>query len=240
MAYESDAAQVASGDEVTNRIVYTPPNRSRTLRITEIFYSFQGESKTVGLPTVFIRLTGCPLRCVYCDTAYAFTGGVKQTIDDIMREVAQYDTRYVTVTGGEPLAQVDCLTLMACLLAAGYSVSLETSGALDVSQVDSRVIKVMDLKTPASGELNKNLYGNIDYLTTQDQVKFVIADDIDYAWSKKIIQQYALNERCEVLFSAMMGHQQPAWLADKILQDRLPVRFQIQLHKFLWGDTPGK
>lgn len=212
----------------------------KLLRITEIFYSLQGESNTVGLPTVFIRLTGCPLRCVYCDTAYAFTGGTKQSIGDILQTVAKYGTPYVTVTGGEPLAQPDCLALMACLLAEGYTVSLETSGALDVSQVDSRVIKVMDLKTPASGEQEKNRYQNIRYLTAQDQVKFVIADEIDYEWSKMILEQYALNERCQVLFSTMMGYQQPAWLADKILLDRLPVRFQIQLHKILWGDAQGK
>ncbi|MEQ1637646.1 MAG: 7-carboxy-7-deazaguanine synthase QueE [Methylococcales bacterium] len=213
---------------------------SKSLRITEIFYSLQGESTTVGLPTVFVRLTGCPLRCVYCDTAYAFIGGTKQSIADVVREVKQYSTPYVTVTGGEPLAQPDCLVLLNCLLSEGYTVSLETSGALDVSQVDNRVIKVMDLKTPGSGELEKNNYGNIAYLTKQDQVKFVIADNIDYEWSKKILAQHALTERCEVLFSTMMGYQQPVWLADKILQDRLPVRFQIQLHKFLWGDAQGK
>lgn len=211
-----------------------------SLRITEIFYSLQGESNTVGLPTVFIRLTGCPLRCVYCDTGYAFTGGAKREISDIVAEVAQYSTPYVTVTGGEPLAQTACLDLMNSLLASGYQVSLETSGALDVSNVDNRVVKVMDLKTPASGEMEKNLYRNVDYLTAQDQVKFVIADETDYQWSKDIVYRYALAERCEVLFSTMMGYQQPAWLADKILQDRLPVRFQIQLHKFLWGDAPGK
>ncbi len=211
-----------------------------SLRITEIFYSLQGESNTVGLPTVFIRLTGCPLRCIYCDTSYAFTGGSKREIPDIVAEVAQYSTPYVTVTGGEPLAQTACLDLMNSLLASGYQVSLETSGALDVSNVDNRVVKVMDLKTPASGEMEKNLYRNVDYLTAQDQVKFVIADETDYQWSKNILSQNALAERCEVLFSTMIGYQQPSWLADKILQDRLPVRFQIQLHKFLWGDAPGK
>ncbi len=211
-----------------------------SLRITEIFYSLQGESNTVGLPTVFIRLTGCPLRCVYCDTSYAFTGGIKRQIADIVEEVRCYSTPYVTVTGGEPLAQPACLELMNTLLAAGFNVALETSGALDVAQVDSRVVKVMDLKTPTSGEISKNLYRNIDYLTPKDQVKFVIADETDYQWSKNIMEQYQLTQRCEVLFSTMMGYQQPTWLADKILQDRLSVRFQIQLHKFLWGDAQGK
>lgn len=211
-----------------------------SLRITEIFYSLQGESNTVGLPTVFVRLTGCPLRCVYCDTTYAFTGGVRREIADIIEEVTQYGTPYVTVTGGEPLAQAPCLDLMNGLLDAGFTVSLETSGALDVAPVDSRVIKVMDLKTPASGEMSKNLLSNLDYLTPIDQVKFVIADDTDYEWSKAIMDQYSLPERCEVLFSTMIGYQEPTWLADKILQDRLPVRFQIQLHKYLWGDAQGK
>ncbi|MDA1342452.1 MAG: 7-carboxy-7-deazaguanine synthase QueE [Proteobacteria bacterium] len=211
-----------------------------SLRITEIFYSLQGESSTVGIPTVFVRLTGCPLRCGYCDTAYAFAGGEKKTISDIIAEVASYGTRYVTVTGGEPLAQPSCLELMVQLLDLGYIVSLETSGALDVSTVDIRVIKVMDLKTPSSGELGRNLYQNIQYLSKTDQVKFVIGNDEDYDWSKRILAEHNLSEHCEVLFSPVMGQQNPTKLANKILQDRLPVRFQIQLHKLLWDDVRGK
>lgn len=211
-----------------------------SLRITEIFYSLQGESSTVGIPTVFIRLTGCPLRCGYCDTEYAFTGGEKKTISDIIAEVDNYETRYVTVTGGEPLAQPSCLELMTKLLDLDYIVSLETSGAIDVSTVDPRVIKVMDLKTPSSGELSKNLYQNIQYLTQKDQVKFVIGNEEDYAWSKQVLSEYHIPDCCEVLFSPVMGQQNPTELANKILQDRLPVRFQIQLHKLLWDDARGK
>jgi 7-carboxy-7-deazaguanine synthase len=211
-----------------------------SLRITEIFYSLQGESNTVGIPTVFIRLTGCPLRCGYCDTAYAFTGGEKKELDDIIAEVESYGTRYVTVTGGEPLAQAACLELMTSLLDLAYIVSLETSGAFDVSTVDPRVIKVMDLKTPSSGEISRNFYGNIQHLTKTDQVKFVIGNDEDYRWAKQMLLEYRLPDRCEVLFSPVAGQQNPTELADKILYDRLSVRFQIQLHKLLWGDTPGK
>jgi len=211
-----------------------------SLRITEIFYSLQGESNTVGLPTVFIRLTGCPLRCVYCDTTYAFTGGSKMDINAILDQVKQYPTLYVTVTGGEPLAQPACIELMSKLADQGYQVSLETSGALDVSKVDPRVIKVMDLKTPSSGELSKNLYQNIDHLTANDQVKFVIGSDEDYQWSKQILTEYTLADRCQILFSPVMGQQNPTELAEKILADYLPVRFQIQLHKLLWDDTQGK
>jgi 7-carboxy-7-deazaguanine synthase len=211
-----------------------------SLRITEIFYSLQGESSTVGIPTVFIRLTGCPLRCGYCDTEYAFTGGEKKDIRDIIAEVESYGTRYVTVTGGEPLAQPSCLELMTRLLDLGYAVSLETSGAIDVSTVDHRVIKVMDLKTPSSGELSRNLYQNIQYLTKNDQVKFVIGNEEDYNWSKQTISDYELPDCCEVLFSPVMGQQNPTELANKILEDRLPVRFQIQLHKLLWDDVRGK
>lgn len=211
-----------------------------SLRITEIFHSLQGESNTVGLPTVFIRLTGCPLRCVYCDTAYAFTGGEKIGIDAIIAQAEQYGTPYMTVTGGEPLAQPGCLELMTKLLDKGYVVSLETSGALDVSKVDQRVVKVMDLKTPSSGELSRNCYQNIEYLTAKDQVKFVIGNDSDYDWSKSILTEYDLPNLCEILFSPVMGQQNPTELAEKILKDRLPVRFQLQLHKILWDDAQGK
>jgi 7-carboxy-7-deazaguanine synthase len=210
------------------------------LRISEIFYSLQGESNAVGLPTVFVRLTGCPLRCNYCDTSYAFSGGVKISLVDILADVKQYNCNYVCVTGGEPLAQPSCLLLLTQLADAGFNVSIETSGALDVSNVDSRIVKVMDLKTPSSSECEKNRYENIEFLTTQDQVKFVIADDDDYNWSKKIMEDYNLSARCQVLFSPVVPQQNPTELADKILADRLPVRFQIQLHKFLWQDAQGK
>ena len=210
------------------------------VRITEIFYSLQGESNSVGLPTVFIRLTGCPLRCSYCDTAYAFQGGEKMTIDAILMEVARYETGYVTVTGGEPMAQGSCVDLLDALVDRGYQVSLETSGAIDLAAVNSAVVKVMDLKTPSSKEEHRNRYENIVYLTEKDQVKFVISDQQDYEWSKKKMTQYQLSKICEVLFSPTMGQQNPADLADNILRDHLPVRFQVQLHKILWGDTPGK
>ena len=211
-----------------------------SLRITEIFYSLQGESNTVGIPTVFIRLTGCPLRCVYCDTAYAFTGGKKLNINDIITEAEQYNTPFITVTGGEPLAQPGCTELLTELLNKNFKVSLETSGAIDISNIDQRTVKVMDLKTPSSGELNKNLYENIQYLNSKDQVKFVIGTDEDYNWSKAILTEYALSDRCEILFSPVMGLQNPTELAEKILRDRLSVRFQIQLHKLLWDDAQGK
>ncbi len=212
----------------------------KSIKITEIFYSLQGESRTVGMPTVFIRLTGCPLRCSYCDTEYAFTGGKKQTMSEIIDQVDQYKAKYITVTGGEPLAQSACHDLLTMLADKGYEVSLETSGAIDVSRVDSRVVKVMDLKTPGSGELDKNNYRNIACLTQTDQVKFVIADEIDYEWSKSIMQQYDLADRCEVLFSPVMDEMKPTVLAEHIIKDNLPVRFQIQLHKFLWDDAQGK
>lgn len=211
-----------------------------TLRISEIFYSLQGEANTMGIPTVFIRLTGCPLRCVYCDTAYAFSGGEKQTLAEILEHVRRYNTRYVTVTGGEPLAQPACIELLTLLADAGYRVSLETSGALDVSAVDARVSKVMDLKTPGSGEMQRNQLRNLDYLTSQDQIKFVIADDADYQWSKQQVFEHGLERRCQILFSPVMGAMLPVELAEKILADQLPVRFQIQLHKFLWDDARGK
>jgi 7-carboxy-7-deazaguanine synthase len=213
---------------------------ANSLRISEIFYSLQGESNTVGIPTVFIRLTGCPLRCVYCDTSYAFTGGERLTLPAIIAQVEQYGCHYVTVTGGEPLAQPACLELMTLLIDKNYHVSLETSGALDVSGVNPRVVKVMDLKTPSSGEVSKNRYENIDFLTTKDQVKFVIGNQDDYDWSKAMLNKYKLATRCDILFSPVMDQQNPTELAEQILRDRLPVRFQIQLHKLLWDDAQGK
>lgn len=210
------------------------------LRITEIFHSLQGESRSVGFPTVFVRLTGCPLRCSYCDTTYAFSGGEWWTLDAILAEVAGYQARHVCVTGGEPLAQRECLGLLTALADAGYEVSLETSGALDVSAVDPRVIKVMDLKTPTSGEAAKNRYENIAALDAKDQVKLVIGSRDDYEWAKAILQKYDLAARCEVLFSPSFGQLEARQLAEWILQDRLPVRFQLQLHKVLWGEEQGR
>lgn len=212
----------------------------QTLRITEIFYSLQGETRTIGLPTVFVRLTGCPLRCGYCDTAYAFHGGERHTLDAILDEVAGHRPRYVTVTGGEPLAQPNCLPLLSALCDAGYEVSLETSGALSLAGVDPRVVTVMDLKTPGSGELARNCYDNIPLLRPHDQIKFVICDRQDYDWARLQLDQHRLHERvAEVLFSPSFGQQSATELAEWILQDRLPVRFQLQLHKLLWNDEPG-
>ncbi len=210
-----------------------------SLRVTEIFYSLQGESRTVGWPTVFIRLTGCPLRCVWCDSAYAFSGGTRLTVADILSEVAAYRPRFVCVTGGEPLAQPGCLVLLDALVEAGYSVSLETSGSLDVSAVNPRVIKVLDLKPPGSGEEAANRYENLAYLQPADQVKFVIRDELDYRWASEKLKEHRLPERCEVLFSPVAGEQDPTALAERILADRLDVRFQMQLHKHLWGDRTG-
>ena len=210
------------------------------LRITEIFYSLQGEARSVGWPTVFIRLTGCPLRCGYCDTTYAFQGGAWYSLENILEEVGRYNTRYVTVTGGEPLAQKPCLNLLSRLCDAGYEVSLETSGALDVSEVDKRVIKVMDLKTPGSGEAARNRYANLQYLLPQDQIKFVLCDRQDYDWAVALLKQHALADKCEVLFSPVQDQLDPRQLADWILADQLPVRFQLQLHKVLWGNEPGR
>ena len=210
-----------------------------TLRITEIFYSLQGESTTVGLPTVFVRLTGCPLRCQYCDSAYAFHGGERIAIEDIIKKVKSYQAKYVTVSGGEPLAQKESLILLKALCDEGLRVSLETSGALSVEKVDSRVMKVVDLKTPGSKEQAKNDYKNIDYLNREDQIKFVICDREDYEWSKKIIKQYDLTQKCQVLFSPSFEQLKAKQLAEWILQDNLDVRFQLQLHKYLWGDVPG-
>ena len=209
------------------------------LKITEIFYSLQGEARNVGLPTVFIRLTGCPLRCHYCDTAYAFTGGEWMEIESILAEVKKYKTSHVTVTGGEPLAQKNCIDLLQQLCDLGYDVSLETSGAILVDAVDERVVKILDVKTPASGEVAKNKFENFALLSAEDQIKFVICDENDYHWSKQLIEDYQLGDICELLFSP--GHEllDTATLADWVLRDQLNVRFQIQLHKFLWGDKPG-
>jgi 7-carboxy-7-deazaguanine synthase len=211
-----------------------------SLRISEIFYSLQGETSRVGLPTVFIRLTGCPLRCNYCDTTYAFTGGESMTLQSIMDEVRRYPVRYITVTGGEPLAQKNCLPLMQMLCDSGYQVSLETSGALDVSAVDERVMKILDIKTPASGEVEKNLWSNLNFLHAQDEIKFVLCDEADYLWAKQILLERNLPAKCEVLFSPAQGQLSPTDLADWILRDQLPVRMQLQLHKILWGNVSGR
>jgi len=212
-----------------------------TLRITEIFYSLQGETRTAGIPTVFVRLTGCPLRCVYCDTAYAFSGGELKGIADITAQVAAYAPRYVTVTGGEPLAQPNCLSLLTALCDAGYEVSLETGGAMSVAGVDGRVVKVLDLKTPASGEVHRNDYGNIPLLTPRDQVKFVICDRADYEWARFKLDEHDLAGKVsDVLFSPSHGQVEARELAEWILADNLPVRLQLQLHKLLWHDERGR
>jgi 7-carboxy-7-deazaguanine synthase len=210
------------------------------LKLTEIFHSLQGEADSTGVPTVFIRLTGCPLRCQYCDTAYAFHGGEWWTVPDILARVAEYGIRYVCVTGGEPLAQRDCLVLLRELCDAGYRVSLETSGAMPVGAVDPRVVRVIDIKTPGSGEERRNLYSQLDSLQAQDQIKFVITDRADYEWSRLKLQELALTKQCGVLFSPSHEQLEARALADWILADRLPVRFQIQLHKVLWGNEPGR
>jgi 7-carboxy-7-deazaguanine synthase len=209
------------------------------LRITEIFYSLQGETSRIGLPTVFIRLTGCPLRCAYCDTAYAFTGGQNMTVAKILDQVAEYSPRYVTVTGGEPLAQRNCLPLLSALCDAGYEVSLETGGALDISEVDARVKRVVDIKTPASGEAEKNRWENLPLLALHDEIKFVLCDEADYQWAKQVMRQHHLADKCPVLFSPVHGALNAIQLAEWILRDRLPVRLQVQLHKLLWNNLPG-
>jgi len=210
------------------------------LRVNEIFYSLQGESRTMGFPTTFIRLTGCPLRCTYCDSSFAFEQGDELNIPSILERVAEHKVRYVTVTGGEPLAQNPCLALLTALCDVGYETSLETGGMLDVSQVDPRVVKVIDLKTPGSGECESNCYDNIEHIQPQDQVKFVICDETDYIWAKEQLVEWQLPERGEILFSPCQGRQDEKILAEWILRDHLPVRFQIQLHKQLWGDERGK
>lgn len=213
----------------------------KTLRITEIFFSLQGETRTAGLPTVFVRLTGCPLRCQYCDTAYAFNGGELMSLDAIIDKIASYSPRYVCVTGGEPLAQPNCIALLERLCDAGFEVSLETSGALDVSAVDGRVSKVLDLKTPGSAEVARNRYENIDLLTPNDQVKFVICSREDYDWATTKLIQYRLDQRAgEVLYSPSHHQVSARELADWIVADNLPVRLQLQLHKILWNDEQGR
>ncbi len=213
---------------------------SSRLRITEIFYSLQGEARTVGWPTVFVRLTGCPLRCGYCDTGYAFSGGEWLTLDEILGEVATHGARYVTVTGGEPLAQPNTPELLTRLCDAGHAVSLETSGSRDIGALDDRVSVVMDLKTPGSGEVDKNRYENIDVLDSNDQIKFVIADRADYKWCCDQLVEYRLDSKCEVLFSPVSEMLDAKILAEWILEDRLPVRLQLQLHKIIWGDERGR
>ena len=210
------------------------------LRITEIFASVQGESSRVGLPTVFVRLTGCPLRCTWCDTAYAFTGGSTRTLDDILAEVARHGLRHVCVTGGEPLAQKGCLALLSALCDAGHDLSLETSGALDIAEVDARVARIVDLKAPGSGEVDKNRYENIALLRANDEVKIVLADAADYDWARAQIATHGLDRRCSVLLSPVAGALDPAELAEWVVRDRLPVRFQLQLHKILWNDARGR
>lgn len=210
------------------------------LKITEIFLSLQGETNTVGIPTVFVRLTGCPLRCNYCDTAYAFSGGQWMTVEEIISSINSYDTFYVTVTGGEPLAQPNCFILLTQLCDQNKTVSLETSGAINVQNVDPRVIKVIDIKTPGSGEESRNLLSNFDFINQHDQIKFVICDRKDYEWSKNCLQQYQLNTFCQVLFSPSYQQLSATDLANWIVEDCLPIRMQIQLHKYLWGDVAGK
>lgn len=211
-----------------------------SLRITEIFFSIQGESNTVGYPTVFVRLTGCPMRCSYCDTAYAFHGGTKMQLSDIVQQVQGYNAKHVTVTGGEPLAQPECLELLSQLCDLGYKVSLETGGAIDISGVDPRVYTVLDIKTPASNEEQNNTYSNLEYIKPSDCLKFVICDKADYQWSKQKVAELGLADKCEVFFSPSADQLSPTDLADWIIRDELPVRLQIQLHKALWANEAGR
>ncbi len=214
--------------------------REATLKISEIFHSLQGESTRVGLPTVFVRLTGCPLRCTWCDSEYAFSGGSRMSVSEVLDRVAQYACHAVCVTGGEPLAQKACLELLRVLCEAGHSVSLETSGALDLAGVDPRVARIMDLKAPGSGEAEKNRWQNLDALNGRDEIKFVLASASDYDWARQVLRARRLDEICTVLFAPVQGQLEPAQLADWILRDRLPVRFQLQLHKILWGAERGR
>ena len=210
------------------------------LRITEVFYSLQGEARSAGVPTVFVRLTGCPLRCGYCDTSYAFQGGEWMSFDAIEAAIKKYNTRYVTITGGEPLAQKPCTELLLQLIDDGYEVSLETSGALDISRVDTRVSRVMDIKTPGSGESDKNLLDNLQHLTRNDQLKFVICDRADYEWSREFINQHQLLDTCDVFFSPSYNQLSLKQLAEWVLEDHLAVRVQTQLHKLIWGEEHGR
>lgn len=219
---------------------YLPESREGMLKITEIFHSLQGEAAQVGLPTVFVRLTGCPLRCQYCDTEYAFVGGEWAHFDDILERIRQFNTAYVCVTGGEPLAQKRCSEFLERLCDEGFEVSLETSGAMDIDLADERVCRVMDIKTPGSGEEARNLWSNADKLTAHDQVKFVICSREDFDWAVDKVREHRLNECCEVLFSPSWGQVEARDLAEWVLEAKAPVRFQVQLHKMLWGDVPGK
>lgn len=209
------------------------------LRVYEIFHSIQGESSRIGLPTVFVRLTGCPLRCGYCDTEYAFEGGGIMSSEAILEKIASHHTPYVCVTGGEPLAQKECYAFLTQLCDAGYSVSLETSGAMDITPVDPRVSIIMDIKTPGSGEASKNRWENIPTLQAKDEVKFVICDQDDYQWAKTVLEAHGIHTRCPVLFSPVFGQVHPQELAEWVLHDQLPVRMQVQLHKVIWGEKPG-
>ena len=228
---------VVAPDAAAASAVAKPQDR---LKLTEIFLSLQGEARDAGWPTVFVRLTGCPLRCQYCDTAYAFHGGQWWEIDAILAEVARHGVRHVCVTGGEPLAQKRCIALLSKLCDAGYAVSLETSGAIDISEVDARVSRVLDIKTPGSGEVERNLWSNLPLLTAHDQVKFVVCSRADFDWAKGVVSEHRLHETCDVLFSPSHAQVSPRELADWIVAEQLPVRFQLQLHKILWGEEPGK
>jgi len=218
----------------------TSPKQPLSLKISEIFHSIQGEATRAGLPTVFVRLVGCPLRCVWCDTEHAFSGGRRMSLAAIMAEVASYRTHQVCVTGGEPLAQSNCLALLTALCDAGHNVSLETSGALDIGTVDSRVSRIMDLKAPGSGELSKNLWSNLDLLTARDELKFVLKDRTDYEWARATVLDRQLDKLCPLLFSPVQESLVPREHAEWILEDRLPVRFQLQLHKLLWSNMQGR
>ena len=218
----------------------TDARKEPSLLVNEVFYSLQGEASRVGLPTVFVRLTGCPLRCTWCDTEHAFSGGHRMAIHEIVDKVTEFRTPHVCVTGGEPLAQKHCGSLLSALCDASFDVSLETSGALDISRIDARVSRIVDLKPPGSGESGRNYWANIPVLTPRDEVKFVLSDRTDYEWAKAAVLEHRLDQRCPVLFSPVQGKLSPHDLVDWILSDHLPVRFQLQLHKILWGNMRGK